>query len=83
MHWGPYQKIPGTPAGSEIGISSSGKVDRAKPWYRALWILFLPVGVIATHTLFPILLFGIGWIALSGMLIWLIYRTWRPSSDGE
>ena len=82
MHWGPYQKIPGTPAGSEIGISTSGKVDEAKPWYRSRWILFLPVGIVACFTLFPFLLVGGGWIVLPGMLIWLIYRTWRPLNGG-
>lgn len=81
MHWGPYQKIPGTRAGSEIGMSSSsGEVDAAKPWYRSLWILFLPVGVVACLTIFPFLLFGVGWLVLAGMLIFLIYRTWRPLS---
>lgn len=53
MHTGPYSKIPGTPAGSEIAASSSGRVDEAKPWYRSLWILFLPVGVIVCLTVFP------------------------------
>ena len=82
MHTGPYSKIPGTPAGAEIAVSSSGRVDEAKPWYRSLWILFLPVGVIVCLTVFPFLLVGVGWIALAGMLIWLVYRTWYPSRGG-
>ena len=82
MAWGPYQRIPGTPAGSEIDMSASGRVEQAKPWYRSRWILFLPVGVIACYTLFPFLLLGGGFAALSVMLVWLIYRTWRPESGG-
>lgn len=33
---------------------------------------------VACFALFPFLLLGGGWIAIAGMLIWLVYRTWRP-----
>ena len=80
VHWGPYQKIPRTPAGSEVDLSaSSGRVERVKPWYRSLWIVFLPVGVAACLTVFPILLMGVGWLVLAGLLVFLIYRTWKPA----
>jgi len=78
MHRGPYSKIPGTPAGSEIDLSSSGRVVTSPPWYRSKWMLFLPVGIVAWLIFWPLLLQGGTWVLVCALLVWLIYRTWRP-----